>query len=456
MKSTSTNELMNIIPNGHFTSGRIGQIPDGWRSEGREPALEPVFRLVRYQGTKALMMTGAGNPNCAGRLVTSFPVQGGKTYRLSVRFRMSGDVDPNANILFIFYTPEFNNGIFHFTKHANSFIEGESQFLVPGNGDINGEIWILFQYCAHGKVWISNVRMEECAPVMPRSVRVACTNGLTDLEGWSKVLDAAGEDGVDLVLLPEDIAGPSEAETMDGPSPTLLSAKAAQHKMYVAGGFMLRDTDLNLTHTVCALFGRSGELVGIYRKNHLYITEILVGITPGEEAPVFDTDFGKVGSIICYDSFFTDVIELEALKGAEIILFPNAGYYRSLMPARAADNGVRIVVSSWNDGYGIWDTSGHEITGQNPDISRTCNCEDMFSDVKTLAVEGAPVFACDSRGIRETNGKMEILFATLDLSISAAPHHRTGPMTSGPGGHRNRRGQRKLLLDEIKREYFKW
>ena len=256
------------------------------------------------------------------------------------------------------------------------------------------------------------------------------------------------------MLLPEDIAGPAAAEPMDGPSPTLMALKAKQYGMNVAGGFLLRQAGTERTYNVCALFGRTGELIGLYRKNHLYVTELLSGITPGDEVPVFDTDFGKVGIITCYDSFFTDVIELEALKGAEIVLFPSAGYYRSLMPARASDNGVRIVASSWGQGgAGMWDTSGADVKDPDADESRCCNCEGMFGDVLTQSVDGTDLFTWDAGRIHRLGGKMEMLCATFDLSKSAPPHHRSGPMASGPGGHRNRRGQRQHLLDEIKREY---
>jgi len=172
--------------------------------------------------------------------------------------------------------------------------------------------------------------------------------------------------------------------------------------------------------------------------------------------PVFQTDFGRVGMVICYDSFFTDLFELQALKGAEVILFPSAGFYRSLMPARAADNGVRIIASSWTDGYGIWDSSGFDVTGQHEDSSRRCACTGMATLLKTGVVHGAQLFHCDASGRRKADGEMEFLIASVDLSVSAAPHHQTGPMGSGPGGHRNRRGQQRLLLDEIQREYARW
>jgi predicted amidohydrolase len=456
MDNSFINGAGNLIPNGGFAHGSVGKTPDGWRVRRPDSALRPVFRLSRHLGEKVLLVGGDGNQDCVARLSTSFTAQAGSTYRFNVRFRMSDGVDPNANLLFIFYTPDYNNGIFRFTRVAGSFVEGENRFFVPGDGEVTAEVWILFRYSARGKVWISEISLDECGAVGTRPARVACTSGFTSMADWAKVIDAAAEEEADLVLLPEDVAGPNDAELVDGPSPALMGAKSAKHKMYVAGGFMLRDVDADRTYNVCTIFGRDGKLVGMYRKNHLYITEVLIGLTPGVEVPVFETDFGKVGIITCYDSFFTDVIELEALKGAEIVLVPAAGIYRSLMPARAADNGVRIVASTWDDSHGIWDTSGCDVSGRSIDPTRVCKCHgDMFSDVMTRTVTGAKSFNCDMRGLHETDRDAEILVATLDLSKSAAPHG-SGPMGSGPGGRRNRREQKHLLLDEIKREYLRW
>jgi predicted amidohydrolase len=445
--------MANLIPNGSFTDGDIGRVPDGWDFERPNPMLAPVVRLAREDGAPALVIEGCGDADCIGWLATYFPIECGKTYRLSVRFRMSEEVDPNAHLLFAFIAPGFNNGVFRFTKVADGLVQGENRFFVPGSGAVDSRIRILFRHCAHGTVSIHEICMEECAPIPPRPVKVACTSGLTDRAGWEKVLDAAGAESVDLVLLPEAIAGPAETETLDGPSPTLMREKAAHYHMHVAGGFLLREG--GRTYNVAALFGQGGELIGLYRKNHLYVTELFSGATPGREVPVFQTDFGRVGFAICYDSFFTDLFELQALKGAEVILLPGAGYYRSLLPARAADNGVRIVASSWVDGYGIWDTTGFDVTGQDVDSSRRCAGVEMVSGVEASTVPGTQLFHCDMSGRRETDGEVQVLIATLDLSVSAAPHGPC-PMGSGPGGHRNRRGQQQLLLDEIKREYARW
>lgn len=429
----------NLIPNGDFSIGQVGCLPEGWELKSPSSILQPVFKLEKMGDKNVVRATGGGNENCVGCLSTRLSLKGNQTYLMKTRFCISEGVNPQQNLLFCFYSKEFNSGIFKFKRLDENWVEGENRFFIPVEGEISGEVQIYFRLNAFGEVRISHILMQECEPIPARPVKVGCVKGNVNLEIWSKVLDVAGSEGVDLFLLPETFNPGGKTEPLDGPSASLMQQKAKQYGMYVAGTFLYRDGD-GLIYNSCMLYNRQGELVGRYDKNHLFSPELLeLGITPGIEVPVFKTDFGTVGMMICYDSWFTDVTELLALKGAEIILFPNAGYYRSLMPARAADNCVRIVASSLSTEMGIWDTSGAEVTNPDADPSRYSNCDKTFNDVK----------------IKYFNG-VKMLFATLDLSQSPSPHNWGGPMRSAPGGRRNRREQKRLLLDEIKREINRW
>lgn len=429
----------NLIPNGDFSKGQLEQLPQGWELKTPYAALKPIFKLHMAEGKKTVAATGNGNVNCVGWISTSFQLQGGRTYCMRVHFRVSGGMDPHQNLLFSFYSPDFNNGIFNFKRLYDDWIEGENRFFVPGEGSITGEVRICFRLSPAGKAWIDNISLEECEAIPPRPVKVGCVKGKVGLDTWSRVLDYAGKENVDIFLLPETFNPGGKAETLDGPSGRLMSRKAKQYKMYVAGTFLYKD-DEGFIYNSSMLYDPSGELIGRYDKNHPFSPEFIeLGVIPGTDVPVFETDFGKIGMMICYDSWFTDVAELLALKGAEIILFPNAGYYRSLMPARAADNCVRFVVSSLDCDIGIWDTSGAEVTNPDIDPTRFANCDGTFNDVKIRYMED-----------------VKILFATLDLSHSPSPHNWGGPMKSAPGGRRNRREQKRLLQDDIKDEICQW
>ena len=122
------------------------------------------------------------------------------------------------------------------------------------------------------------------------------------------------------------------------------------------------ERDGGLIFNTAVLFDRQGNLVGRYRKVHPYWPEeVWDGITPGDDFPVFSLDVGKVGIMTCYDSWFPEVSRLLALRGAELILFPSAGYEPSLLPARAIDNRCYVVASSLDSPAMIVDTLGHTL-----------------------------------------------------------------------------------------------
>jgi len=431
-----------MIRNGDFALGRTGSLPEGWELKTPYDFLKPDFGLVEKDGLKLLEASGGGNPDCLGWLSTPVEVQGGKTYRLRARLKISEDLNPHQSLIFAFHIDQcVNDGIVRFHKKSDGWIEGETRFAIPGEGVKTGDARLYFRYSAEGRAWISEVSMEECAPVEPRMVKVACSGGgkYGDLEAWADYLKAAGEAKADIVLLTETFNGTENAEPIDGPSAQLMSKYARDYGMYVSGTFVHKDAKANRVYNSCVIYDRNGELVGRYDKNHPYSPEAFLGVTPGLDVPVFKTDFGKVGMIICYDNWFGDVTELLALRGAEIILFPSAGYCRGLMPARSSDNCVRFVASSTNCGCGVWDTAGTEVT--NPGIDPTQFPGDdktYFDPVKTMV------------------GEIEMLTVTLDLSKNPSPHNWGGPMLSAAGGRRNRRDQKALLYDEIKAEVERW
>lgn len=68
-----------------------------------------------------------------------------------------------------------------------------------------------------------------------------------------------------------------------------------------------------------------GEVLGVYRKNHLYPSENSF-LKPGTEAPVFDTTYGKAGIVICWDMLFPEIFERMRKQGVQIIYCPSYWY----------------------------------------------------------------------------------------------------------------------------------
>lgn len=426
--------INDLIDNGDFLKGTIGAMPDNWEIVCPNPALAPDFGLADTQnGKQSLMAAGNGRRECFGYARCPVHLEANKTYRMRVRLRFEGMEDLNRHLVHGVFASNFNDGIFSYRREGE-WVIGENRFPTADE-PVDGEVRLYFRFSPHGKVWWDYISLQECDPIPPRLVKIACSWGTGDLEHWTKWLDRAGEKKVDIALLPEMFNGKGvkDAEPIDGTAATLLSQKARQWKMYVSGSFYEKRGDLVLN--TAPLFDREGRLVGTYCKNQLYDPEEDDGATPGVGFPVFQTDFGKVGIIICYDSWFPETTRLLAYKGAELILFPNAGYFTGLMPARAADNGVWFAVSSLNCPAGVWDTSGACAGEENPNSTR---------------------YVVSSISEFEKDDESRMLIATVDLSRKYSPHWWGGPMRSAPGGRRLRQTLIVPIEEEIAREAKRW
>ena len=95
---------------------------------------------------------------------------------------------------------------------------------------------------------------------------------------------------------------------------------------------------------VAVLYNRQGKIHGIYEKVQLPDAETEQGAVPGNSLPVFETDFGKIGIQICWDSSFPEISRILALNGAEILFCPVWGYIQGtdewefIPRCRAIDN----------------------------------------------------------------------------------------------------------------------
>ena len=73
---------------------------------------------------------------------------------------------------------------------------------------------------------------------------------------------------------------------------------------------------------------------------------------------MFDTEFGKVGLMVCYDGFFPEVARELSNRGAEVIAWPVWGCNPLLAQARACENHVYLVSSTYEDVDRNWMISG--------------------------------------------------------------------------------------------------
>lgn len=133
-------------------------------------------------------------------------------------------------------------------------------------------------------------------------------------------LETAGQQGVDIACLPEEFSG-TTAEPLDGPTTRAVAALARMHRMYVICPIREMNTD-GRQYNTAVLIDRKGEIAGYYRKVFVYWGE---GVHLSEEGvKAFDTDFGRISILICFDANFPELWMEACNLGAEIVFWPSA------------------------------------------------------------------------------------------------------------------------------------
>ena len=127
------------------------------------------------------------------------------------------------------------------------------------------------------------------------------------------------------------------------------------------------------------LLDRRGEIAAVYHKIHPTIGEIEMGVTPGTEPVVADTDQGRVGFAICFDLNFRDVAEGNAAGGAELVFFSSMYPGGLQLQIWAHDFGVFIASATPGDRARIVDPLGRVLTESdatyNPILSKRLNLD---------------------------------------------------------------------------------
>jgi predicted amidohydrolase len=198
-----------------------------------------------------------------------------------------------------------------------------------------------------------------------------------NLRAAERLLERASAVRPDVVCLPETFAAldvPADsaadlAEPVPGPITARLGAAARRHGTYIVCPVYERDGDRVFNAAV--LLDRRGDVAGVYRKIHPTLGELERDVTPGGRVAVFETDFGRVAALICFDVMFPARWQEAKRLGAEVIFWPSA--YEGGLPlaARACDNEVYVVASTpvWHSV--ILDVTGHPLaeTGQRLEIA---------------------------------------------------------------------------------------
>jgi N-carbamoylputrescine amidase len=156
-------------------------------------------------------------------------------------------------------------------------------------------------------------------------------------KGLANIREAAGR-GAQIICLPElfrsqyfcreeNVEMFSLSEPVPGPSTEALSKLARELNIVIIGSVFERRA-AGIYHNTAVILGADGALLGKYRKMHipddpLYYEKFY--FTPGDLGfPNFDTSYGRVAVLVCWDQWYPEAARLSSLLGTNILFYPTA------------------------------------------------------------------------------------------------------------------------------------
>lgn len=393
-----------ILGSSAVFAGSPADAPPGWETAFPRQEIAPEFSYDPQGGPDrrgSFVIRADHREGLIGRWTKAFPVEGGKHWRFSALRKIDGPGSPRrtavARILWrdadgkpvLRHEPAtatYQRGAIPTAQpeypedllgNSQSWTEVSGTYRAPSHATM-AIVELEFRWAPNTTVQWSSVSLAAAEPPATRIARLATVHFVHFVPRSAKTAEErraafapliaeAARQKADLVVLPETLTydGGAKytdvAESVPGPSTEFFGKLAREHGLYLTPGLIERDGPL--IYNVAVLIGPDGELIGKYRKVCLPRGEIEGGITPGHDYPVFDTRFGKVGMMICYDGFFPEVARELSNRGAEVIAWPVMGCNPLLAAARACENHVYVVSSTHTDAKQDWMISavfGHD------------------------------------------------------------------------------------------------
>jgi N-carbamoylputrescine amidase len=196
-------------------------------------------------------------------------------------------------------------------------------------------------------------RIVQLGLVQRRATRDAAENLRRTIEG----IREAARRGAQIVCTQELFLGPYFCQTEDheffklaepipGPTTEAMQAIAKELGIVIVASLFEKRAE-GLYHNPAAIIDADGSYLGKYRKMHIpddpqYLEKFY--FTPGDLGfKAWDTKFGRIGVLVCWDQWYPEGARLTAMQGAEILFYPTAIGW--LVPEKA-EHGERQA-NSW-------------------------------------------------------------------------------------------------------------
>ncbi len=152
------------------------------------------------------------------------------------------------------------------------------------------------------------------------------------------LIDEAAAQGANIVCLQELFLGPyfcqeedhaefDRAEPVPGPTTDVLAEKAREHGVVILASLFEKRAK-GLYHNTLAVLDADGSYLGKYRKMHVpddprFYEKFY--FAPGDLGfQAFDTRFGRIGTLVCWDQWYPEAARATALRGADVLFYPTA------------------------------------------------------------------------------------------------------------------------------------
>ena len=397
--------LLAVVMTPPATNAAEVGAPNDWQSIAPRDEIRPAFSFERKGGPKktgSFVITHDQRDGLDGWFQKSFAVSGGEFYRFhAVRQTRNVSVPRRSALVRVLWQDAAGHMVSadvpdRQIKELGHTPSAEPEHPIDGATDAQGwttvsgiyrvpakatraMVELHLQWAPNGRVEWSEVTFAKTEPPPSRKARLATIHykptgksPRSNCEEYAPFLAEAAQQKADLVVLGETVPSvrtqknPVEtAEVIPGPTTDYFGELARKHNLHIV--LSLYERAGHLIYNTAVLLGPDGRLIGKYRKVCLPHGEVEKGIAPGKDYPVFDTAFGKVGLMICYDGFFPEVARELSNRGAEVIAWPVWGCNPLLAQARACENHVYLVSSTFmepKDGWmisAVFDQTGRPI-----------------------------------------------------------------------------------------------
>ena len=366
-----------------FSAGANG-LPAGWSTWSARPEIAPktLIDAVRYRSRPgSLAIYGDANASAYGGWEFKVGgVEAGKWYRFSAYYCADGVPCESWQIVSRLDWMAADGNRAGQPSYAYRLTPAgdwkQIALDAPAPAHATGvKLQFYLANAPQGAVYWDDITFDEIPALGPRRITVAAinlqprrANSSGETVGlFLENIEQTVKQPTDVILLTEGMTAVRNgkdpidvAEAIPGPTTARLAEVAKRRRTYVIAGLFEREA--GTLYNVAVLLDRQGNLAGKYRKVYLPREDVEAGMTPGNSYPVFRTDFGTVGIMICWDHYYTDPAMAMAVQGADIIFVPAAGTYTLIERARAWENHVFLASSVHNNHYAhIIDPAGEMV-----------------------------------------------------------------------------------------------